>query len=76
MLRYLRLAAHGLDEPGLFLIPRSDRVYDNGRQHIEVTLRVVPAADLTFTDEQHACSAQQRFDRVRTCPGRIRPAAP
>ncbi|MGE8042772.1 hypothetical protein ACQKO6_00940 [Pseudomonas monteilii] len=47
-------ATQGLDEFSLFLTSRSDRVYNNGRQQIEVTLRVVPAADHTFTDEQYA----------------------
>jgi hypothetical protein len=41
-----------LDEFDIFLTSRSDRVYNNGRQQVEVTLVVRPAENHALTDEQ------------------------
>ncbi|MDF0731059.1 hypothetical protein P0Y43_10020 [Pseudomonas entomophila] len=46
-------ASPWLDEFSIFLTSRSDRVYNNGRQQIEVTLLVVPAEGQTLTDAQY-----------------------
>ncbi|MFJ4389432.1 hypothetical protein [Pseudomonas soli] len=42
-----------LDQFSIFLTSRSDRVYNNGRQQIEVTVLIIPADGQTVTDAQY-----------------------
>ncbi|MFJ4389434.1 hypothetical protein [Pseudomonas soli] len=42
-----------LDQFSIFLTSRSDRVYNNGRQQIEVTVLIIPADGQTVTEEQY-----------------------
>lgn len=42
-----------LDQFNIFLTSRSDRVYNNGRQQIEVTVLITPADGQTVTDAQY-----------------------
>lgn len=45
--------SHWLDDFSLALTSRSQRIYNNGRQQIEVTLLVVPAADSLLSDAHY-----------------------
>ncbi|MFJ4389435.1 hypothetical protein [Pseudomonas soli] len=42
-----------LDQFSIFLTSRSDRVYNNGRQQIEVTVLILPAEGQAVTDAQY-----------------------
>lgn len=46
-------ASAWLDQFSIFLTSRSDRVYNNGRQQIEVTVLIIPADGQTVTDAQY-----------------------
>ena len=45
--------SHWLDDFSIALTSRSQRIYNNGRHQIEVTLRVVPVADSVLTDTHY-----------------------